>query len=250
MKKLIFFGLLAFLCGALYFAPLAFVAPYLSKFTKDITFQDPQGTIWNGQVEDLRVQQHYLGQASWKVAPLKSLQSLSLKSQFALKSDDIKANGLAGINLDQQLILNNTQFDINAAYINTLQNRAKLSGTFNGFVKKATLKQRQVPLVDGIINWQNGSLDTPIKLAKGDYRAVIKPVNNKDLSVALSSKEAPIELSGDVKLQHDWIVNSNIKTKSSNAGLMAMMKFSGKPQADGSVLIQEKTDLKPFLGIR
>ena len=85
-------------------------------------------------------------------------------------------------------------------------------------------------------------------MAEGDYRAVIKP-ENKDLKIQLSSKEAPIELNGDIKLQSDWIFDTNLITKSSNAGLMAMMKFAGKPQSDGTILIQKKGDLKPFIGI-
>lgn len=247
MKKLIFLGLLSFILAAIWFAPLAFVAPHLSKVTKDVVFQEPQGTIWNGQVDNLSIQNHYLGKASWRVDPIKSLKSLALKSNFTVKSEDINANGLAGITLNKNLIVDNTQFDINAEYINTLQKNAKLSGSFNGFINNAVLKQNKVPIIDGIINWQNGSLDAPIKLEKGDYRAVIKPLNT-DLDIKLSSKEAPIELNGDIKLQNNWMFNTNITAKSNNPGLMAMMKFAGKPQNDGTILIQQKGDLKPFVG--
>ena len=247
MKKLIFLGLLSFILAAIWFTPLAFVAPHLSKVTKDVVFQEPQGTIWNGQVDNLSIQNHYLGKASWRVDPIKSFKSLALKSNFTVKSEDINANGLAGITLNKNLIVDNTQFDINAEYINTLQKNAKLSGSFNGFINNAVLKQNKVPIINGIINWQNGSLDAPIKLEKGDYRAVIKPLNT-DLDIKLSSKEAPIELNGDIKLQNNWMFNTNITAKSNNQGLMAMMKFAGKPQNDGTILIQQKGDLKPFVG--
>lgn len=248
MKKLIFIGLISFILGAIWLTPLAFIAPHLSRVTHDVVFQEPQGTIWNGQVNDLSIQKHYLGQASWRINPLKSLKSLSLKSNFTIKSDDINANGLAGITINKDLIVDDTRFDINAEYLNSLQSNAKLSGSFNGFINNALLEQNKVPIIDGIVNWQNGSLDAPIKLEKGDYRAVIKPVD-KNLDIKLSSVEAPIELNGNIKLQNDWVFDTNLTTKSNNPGLMAMMKFAGKPQTDGTILIQQKGDLKPFIGL-
>ena len=173
---------------------------------------------------------------------------MSFKTKFRLESTDINANGLAGLTIDKNLVLDNTQFDINAEYLNTLQNKAKLAGSINGFVKNALLKEKNVPIIDGIVNWQNGSLDTPIKMAKGDYRAIIKP-DNKNLDIKLSSREAPIELNGDIKLQKDWVFNTNLNAKSDDRSLMAMITFAGKLQTNGTVLIQQKGDLKPYIGI-
>ena len=248
MKKIIFFGLISFLLGAIWFTPLAYVAPYLPKVTNDVVIQEPSGTIWNGAVNHLTVRNNYLGKATWRVDPLGSLKSLSLKTKFTLKGDDIDAFGIAGINIKKDLVIDNTQFDINASYLNTFQQNAKLSGTFNGFVKHAVIKQNIVPSIDAIVNWQDGALVAPFKLAEGDYRAVIKPESD-NLDIKLSSKEAPIELNGDIKLQNDWKFTTNLITKSNNAGLMAMMKFAGKPQNDGSILINQSGDLKPFIGI-
>jgi len=248
MKKLIFFGLVSFLLAAIWFTPLSFVLPHLAKVTSDVSMQEPSGTIWAGEVNHLNIKNNYLGKVSWKIDPIASIKSLSLKTKFTINSDDINAFGVAGVNLSKDLVINNTQFDVNARYINTLQNNAKLSGTFNGFVNHALLKQAKVPLIDAIVNWENGALASPIKLTEGDYRAVIKPVD-KDLDIKLSSKEAPIELNGDIKLQKDWGFKTNLVTKSNNAGLMAMMKFAGKPQTDGTILIQQTGDLKPFIGI-
>ena len=248
MKKIIFFGLMSFLLAVFWFMPLSFITPHLAKITKDVIMLEPSGTIWNGAVNHLTINNNYLGKANWKVAPLESLKSTSLKTKFTLKSDDINAYGLTGITFTRDLTITNTQFDINARYLNTLQNKAKLSGSFTGFIKNAFIEKNKVPSIDAIINWQNGALNTPIKLAEGDYRAVIKPEND-GLDIQLSSQEAPIELKGNIKLQSNWEFITNLITKSGNAGLMAMMKFAGKPQKDGTILINHKGDLKPFVGI-
>lgn len=248
MKKLIFFGLISFLLATIWFTPLAFVTPHLSKVTSDILVQEPSGTIWDGQINHLTIKNNYIGKASWRVDPLRSVKSLSLKTKFTVKGDDINAYGVAGLTINKDLIIDNTQFDVSANYLNTLQTNATLSGNFNGFVKHAVVKRNTVPEIDAIVNWQDGALIAPFKLAEGDYRAVIKP-ENENLDIELSSKESPIELNGDITLQKDWKFSTNLITKSSNAGLMAMMKFAGKPQTDGTILIKQSGDLKPFIGI-
>lgn len=248
MKKLIFLGLLSFLLAAIWLTPLAFVAPHLKKVANNVTMQEPNGTIWNGEVKHLTVNNNYLGKVNWQVNVLESIKSLSLKTKFNLNSSDINAYGVAGIDLSKNLMLNDTKFDINASYLNNLQKNAELSGSFNGFVNHAHIVKNKVPKIDGIINWQNGALNKPIKLAEGDYRAVIKPEND-NLDIKLSSKEAPIELNGDIKLQNDWTFATNLITKSDNLGLSAMMKFAGKAQTDGSIAIKQTGDLKPFIGL-
>lgn len=248
MKKLIFLGLVSFLLAAIWFIPLAFVLPHLAKLTNDVVIQEPSGTLWKGEANRLTIKNNYLGKATWDVDPIQSLKTLSLMAKFTIKGDDINADGVIGVAINKNLTVNNTQFDINAQFINGLQNNAQLSGAFNGFIKNALIKKSKVPEVDAIINWQNGALNTPIKLAEGDYRAVIKP-ENEGLDIKLSSKEAPIELNGDVKLLKDWGFTTNLIAKSSNQGLMGMMRFAGKPQNDGAVLIQKKGSLKPFIGI-
>ena len=144
MKKLIFLGFISFVLATVWFTPLAFVTPHLSKVSSNITLQEPEGTIWNGQVNHLTINNNYLGKATWRVAPLESLKSLSLKTRFSLKSDDINANGLAGVNVNKVVLIENTQFDLNAEYLNNLQKKAKLSGSFNGFINNAALKQNIV----------------------------------------------------------------------------------------------------------
>lgn len=249
MKSLIFIGLCSFLTSMVCFMPLSFISPYLFNETNNIIIQEPNGTIWSGEINHLTVNKIYLGKANWSFDTLKSLKSLALKTRFTLKNDDIDINGTAGITINKSLILDSTQFDINARFINTLQKNAKLSGSFNGFIKQALIKENILPNIDGIINWQDGAVDTPfIKLTEGDYRAVITP-ESENMDIQLSSKEAPIELSGNIKLQNDWLFKTNVVTKSDNPGLMTILKLSGEAQTDGSILINQEGDLKPFIGL-
>jgi len=252
MKSVIFAGIFAFFISLIYFTPLSFITPYLLGDNKNIIIEEPSGTIWSGEIRHLTVNRHYLGKANWTFSPLKSLTSLSLKTQFILKSDDIDVKGTAGVDLSRHILIDDTQFDINSSYINTLQNNVKLSGSFNGLIKHATLKEKTLPNIDGVINWTNGTVDTPfVTLEKGNYKAILIP-ESENIDIKLSSNNAPIELNGDIKVQSNWLYTTNVTINSKNKGLMAAIRLalSGKTQNDGSALVKTKGDLKPFIGLK
>lgn len=247
MKKKVLLGVLSFLLAALWLLPLSIVKPYVEKMAQGFKLGGVSGTVWNGEALNFTANNQYLGKVNWQVQPLQSLTSLSLKTIFNIDGDELSAKGLAGLTLDKKITLNDTQFDLNASYINKLQKNVKLAGNFKGNIKYAEIGQQKVPNVDGILDWKEGAIDSPINVEAGDYRAVIIPVSG-DLEISLSSNEAPIELSGDLKLKSDWTFTTNLKAKANIPGLTSMLNIAGKPQADGTVLINQTGNLKPYLG--
>jgi len=247
MKKILFFGLLAFIVAALWQLPLSYAKPHIEKLTRgDIQLGEVSGTIWKGESKSFSVKNTPLGQLNWTIQPLKSLLSLSIKSSFKLSGDYIQVNGFVGITPNKKITLNNTNYDIDALFINRFQNKAKLSGEIKGKINHAELHNNNLPIIDAIINWQEGALESPIKLPAGDYNAVITPESDK-LRIKLTSTDAPAELNGDITLNKDWKYDSNIKVKANDKGLNAMLKFTGKPQPDGSYEFKNKGDLSPFI---
>jgi len=248
MKKILFFGLLAFLIASIWQLPLSYAKPHIEKLAKgSIKFGDVSGTVWEGEARDFSVKNISLGQLNWTIQPIKSLLSLSLKTSFKLDGDEIKANGLANIFPNKKVILNNTLFDIDALFFNKFQNKAKLSGEIKGNLKQAEIHNKTLPIIDGTIDWKEGALKSPIKLPAGDYNAVITPESG-NLRIKLTSSDAPAELNGDIKLNKDWKYNSDIKVKANDTGLNSMLKFTGKPQADGSFAFKNSGDLSLFIG--
>ncbi|MEB8432383.1 type II secretion system protein N [Cocleimonas sp. KMM 6892] len=246
MKKIIFFGLIAFLLAAVWQLPLSIAQPYLEKTVKGLSLGPTSGTIWNGEAKEFTLNNNSLGEVNWKIQLLKSLTSFKLKSYFKVQGKDINAEGIAGIGTNKQLSFDDTTFDINSDYINKLQKNAKLSGNITGDISHATLSEKEVPQIKGIIDWKDGALSSPIKLGPGNYKAIVSPLSG-DLDIKLSSNEAPIDLSGDIKLIKDWTYSTNISAKSSEPGIAAMLNLAGKKQANGSVTIVNKGDLSPFI---
>lgn len=248
MKKILFLGLLAFLLSAVWLLPLSFAKPYIKQYVPQLSLGNVKGTVWQGSSDQLTFNNIDYGKANWQVKPFESLTSLSLKTEFQLTGNEIKANGLAAITPAQTIKLTNTEFDVDASFASRFQKNAKLTGSFVGSVKQAELKNKTIPLIDGIIDWKEGAVTSPIKLDRGDYRALLIPTT-QGLDIKLSSNDAPIELNGDIKLNKDWKYETNINAKGVNQGISAMLRFAGKPQNDGSTLIQQKGDLSPFIGL-
>lgn len=247
MKKILFLGLFSFLLAALWQLPLSYAKSYAEDMVNGLKLKDVSGTVWQGKAQHFTVQNTYLGKVKWRIKPIDSLFSLSLKTSFNIESKDLTATGIAAIRTNKKLILDNTQFDLNAKYLNNFQQNAKIFGDIKGNIKHAEIEKRKVPHISGTIDWKSGAIDsTALKLEPGDYHAVISPEAG-DLNIILSSSDAPVELSGDIILNKEWIYDTNLKTKSDNQTVAAVLSFIGKRQADGYTLIKKSGDLKPFI---
>lgn len=254
LKKIIFIGLLSFLLAALWQLPLSFAKPYAEKMVAGLKLTGVSGTVWNGKAQNLTINDNNLGHIDWKVKPLQSLTSLSLKSTFNLSGKQISANGIAAVTPSKKLIIDNTTFNVDASYLNAYQKHAKLTGDIKGTINHTELdldsKVKKLPILDAIIDWKQATVSSLLlNLSAGDYHIVITP-DSEGLLITPSSKEAPLEINGKINLSNDWLLQPNIKLKSNDQRISGMLKLAGKTQADGSTLINSKTNLKPFLKIK
>ncbi len=248
MKKLLFLGFITFLITAVWLLPLSIAKPYLEEIVSGLKLADVKGTIWKGESNNFSANNMNFGKVKWEVSPFKSLSTLSLSSSFKINGEDISALGNAHITPQQQLILKDTQFNIDTHFINQLQKNAHLKGDFKGSIKQATFEfdQKNLPIIDAVINWKEGAVSSPIKLSPGDYHAIIRPDSN-GLIVTLSSNDAPAELSGNIKLNKEWGFETDLNIKAKDQGLSSMLGLVGKKQPDGTILIKQKGTLKPFI---
>jgi len=246
MKKIIFLGLISFLFAAIWQLPLLIAQPYIEKFSKQIKMSGASGTIWNAEVKQLAINNTRIDNVKWKIRPLQSLMTLSLNTSFNIQDKNLTANGIARITPQQKVILRDTKFTLDAAYLNTLQHNAKLTGDIIGNIKDAVLEQKKLPEINGVVNWNAASITSPIKLPQGDYHALISS-DKAGLNIKLTSTDAPAELNGDIKLNKEWLYDADILIKAKNPSLASMLGLVGRRQPDGSIKIKQKGDLKPFL---
>lgn len=247
MKKILSLGLIAFLVAALWQLPLSYAKPYAEKYVQGLKLNGVSGTVWNGEAQQFIANNTDFEKVKWDVRLLESLTSLALKFDFDIQSRDFTAKGLAGITPSEDLIIDNTQFELNASYLNKKIKLAKIHGDIKGNIKHAELNQKDLPIINGIIDWKDASVTSPIKLAQGNYHAVITPDSGK-MNIQLSSSDAPVELGGKITLNKEWIYKTDLNIKATDPNLAPMMGLLGKKQANGAINIKKQGDLKPFIG--
>ncbi|KAG1707703.1 hypothetical protein GQR58_003355 [Nymphon striatum] len=171
-------------------------------------------------------------------------------SSFNIKGNQLTADGIVAVTPSKKVILDDTSFDIDAAFFNSYQKQAKLNGDLQGKIDHAEIEQNIVPIIDAIIDWKQGTVSSLLlNLAAGDYHFVVAP-DSEGLLIKPSSKEAPLDLKGNVKLSKDWLLKPDIMVNSRDEGIASMLKLAGKPQSDGSTHITTSTNLKPFLNLK
>lgn len=246
--KLILLGLLTFIITAAWLTPTAFIAPHIQRMAPNIVISGGSGTIWNGAATNVRINNFDLGKADWKVLPLKSLTSLSLVSDVTIDGPELTATGRAAYAYDRTIRLNDMQFEAEPSLITRFQPMAKLAGTFQGLINDAEIKPKLFPSINGVLNWVQGSITFPVRLAPGNYRADISS-QDETITAKIESIDAPLELNGTTSINSDWQYQADVKAKT-KPGVPPLLNnllrsaAGGNPSADGSVQIKRKGSIK------
>lgn len=248
IRNLILLGIVSFGAAALWKMPANFAYQYAPH--SHLQAQGISGTIWNGEAKQITLKKIQLDNVSWTIDPIKSLMSLGLKSQLQIQDPNLSVNGLAGINFSQTISLENTQIKATSAFISKFQKLARIKGDIKANITQLELVKNQLPLLDATVQWKQGELTAPIRISPaGDYSILVTP-NDNGLNAKITSDQAPLILSGDVNISTDWKYTTNIKIKAStaaNKGIMNMLKMVvGKLERDGSAIIKQQGQLKPF----
>ncbi|HIO92331.1 MAG TPA: type II secretion system protein N [Leucothrix mucor] len=248
LGKLILLGTVSFAATAIWKTPANFVYQYVPH--ENMQLQGLSGTIWKGEADELITKNISVNNVAWSVDLLQSLLNLSLKTNVTVQDSEISANGLVGINLAQTITLDNAQFEATGSFISKLQKMAKLSGDIKGNITHLKLVKGELPELEASYQWKQGMLLAPMRIQPaGDYAVSISPDDN-GLSAKISSKDAPLMLSGTAKIDDKWQYVTDIKIKPANASAKGTMNILrtvlGKLEADGSALIKQKGQLKPF----
>ena len=248
VSNLILLGIVSFGGAVLWKMPASFAYQYAPH--GNLQAQGVSGTIWNGEAKQVTLKKIKLDNVSWTIDPVKSLMSLGLISQIKIQDPDLSMNGRAGINFNQTISLENTQIEASGTFISRLQKLAKIKGAIKANITQLELEKGQLPRLDATLQWKQGELIAPIRVRPaGDYSIIVTP-NDNGLNAKISSQQAPLILSGDVNIGNDWKYKTNIKIKAAtaaNKGIMNMLKMVvGKLERDGSAIIKEQGQLKPF----
>lgn len=248
-KTLIFAGLLTFGGTLIATLPASFVVEPLNK-QANITLRGSAGSLWSGHISQATVNNISWGEVHWQLQPL-SLLTGKVAVKINTKHPEADIQGIAKINLAKEITLQDVLFSISSTRINQLQPYGKFEGMAKGRIDDLHLSDielSQAPLINGILNLENASMSSPMKINQGNYKLLIENDGEANLG-KISTHQAPVEITGNVTLKKDWNYKTDlaIKTTPSGSNLNVFLNMAGKKTADGKLLIKHQGDLKPLL---
>ncbi len=243
MRKLIILSVVVFILAVLFKTPARVISAQLPK-NSPVSLQGVSGSLWEGKAAQINVDGVNLGEVNWTVNPL-GLLTGAAKGDFHIQGQELKADGNYQISLGKVLTVDKATFSTTGRFVNKLQRYARLDGDFRGSIDHLEMEINEVlapPVVSGLINWEQGSVSSPIKLAEGNYQIKVEPESEGRLVAKITANDAPVDIKGDVVLDSQWQYETNlkIKTKQRGASIQGMLSMAGRPQPDGYIHVKEK----------
>lgn len=242
---LILIGLVVFTGSIISQLPLSLMDSYLKK-VPNLQYQDASGTLWNGRLSNVTLllskgKKIALGQLDWQLKPL-ALLTGKVTLDFETRHQKRRSQGQASVSITQVVTLKNTNFQTDVAWFQNLTPEAGfLNGNIGGDIQELVWSDKKLPpQIEGKLFWQGG-LVVP-KVEEGYYQMLLSTDEEQFIDGVVSSKDAPFEVSGYVKLDQRWHYSTNVTLKptdNTNMTLFDAMSRKAKKNADGSVTFEQ-----------
>lgn len=258
MKKALFWlfaGLLSFVVSLIFLAPLPIIVQQIMHMNPGLQFAGVSGSLWQGQVQRLTTPQAVINDLNWTFAP-KKLLSGYVAANLEAEVKTVQVRGECGISpFNQNLHCAPLRAEMDAANLSQLMPAgrrlpAKLAGNIRANLDDITWDQQQIPVANGRFLWDEGKIDTPIKLELGGrYAADIEgDKNGNALNIKLKSEDTTVVLDGDVTVKPAGRFDYEVFVKPSGTAdpsIGAALELIGAPQNNGRIQFKDKGELLP-----
>ena len=186
---LILTGAAAFVCTALAAAPAIIVVAPIAAASKNVSYSDVSGTIWQGNIENLSVSGSPIGNVDFRISPFSVLR-LSPKVDVR-SAGAVQGTGSASVSIGGRLEVNNADFTFNLA---RLAQRGILGnpveGTASVVVDRIALKRSGCAVAAAQLS--TDVLDAPAKRFQGTPFPLSGEIrcDGDDLLVAMTGDSA------------------------------------------------------------
>ena len=239
--------------------PASLLQPLLTQ-QSEIKAEQITGTVWRGSINkfSIKYQDGYIniGQLDWRLKPLCFLTirvcaDLQLQPNAA-SNGDIHLLTKAQTGLNKKLTLQNTDLDLDASWVLEMAGAPiSATGRINFVSEQLVLDQQQtLPMLDGILSWQQAGIDYPEEYELGNYIATISNTDDQQepgIQAAISDENGLINTTGQIDIAANQQVNIDLKVAPNDStpeSLSSLLGFLGKPDREGRYKIRHKTSLK------
>lgn len=234
--------------------PAANIIPLLNNKSTGITMSGISGSLWAGSVDKMNLKNQTIQSLAWSLNPFSLLlANLSTDIEASVKGQLITSQVDYAL-FSEVTSLNNLHSSINASELKEL---LKLPlGEFSGIIdidlSNVTLAAKKLPLINGLINWNNATLTLSEKIAFGQVSLKLNSADNGDLIGKLNNTQGELSIVGDVKVLTNNKYTIDIKlTPRANASseLKSILSLIAPRKVKSSHIIQRTGSLHD-LGIR
>lgn len=259
--QLIVVGICAFLFFLFIKTPASLLTHKLSK-QLPVTFIDVKGTIWHGEAKQFYYQGATLGNLSWSI-PVYRILTGKISTDFMLEGPEVKLAGRVGYGLGSELLLENTQIDIQASKLSQLlqipfpaQGKVKVDIQYlilNISAAEDEAKQTlRIPKVNATLNWENAGIPAFNINNLGSYSFTLKsePAAPNVIIAQITESKGSLEITGNASINLDRRYKAEFSLKPSNDApeiLTNGLSMLGRPDENGRYLVNREGEIREIL---
>ncbi|MFO7603263.1 MAG: type II secretion system protein N [Gammaproteobacteria bacterium] len=205
------------------------------------------GTLWQGQVAQLRLNGLSVSNLSWQLQGWPLLWG-DIALGFRFRQSD--ASGAGRLNTDiagEQLLLSAVQGRFPAAQLMPLFYGFPivLAGEVNAVIEQATLSKGQQLSLQGELLWREAALTAPQHIPLGDVQVKMQ-AREQGTILTVQDQGGPLELQGQISLEGDGTYQTTLAVSARPAASPALaqsISILGQRDAQGRVQILQRGKL-------
>ncbi len=213
-----------------------------------ITLRGISGTLWNGKVYSINVNNKVqLQNTEWSFNVWSLLLgniAADINTQYS--GHNIKSG--VGISFLGKYFVDNLVAEIPASDIAQLANipLAQFSGLISLDIEHAQWKRGVLPTAIGIINWRNATITVADRASLGNVKILLGESEQQLLNADINNQGGDIKISGSAELVPEANYTVNIKlspTASANENIEQSLSLFAKKQRSGEYLFKNSGSL-------
>ncbi len=238
-------GVVGYLFFLIYSLPAQQVVGWLgdSQATAGLRILGPSGTAWTGNARNVFYRNRPLGELSWSFRPGYLLLG-KLAYAFELKDTGQQASGTLLTGFGGHLRVEDLEALVLASRLPELlqQGQVQIGGKVRASQLALSLDGNQITAADGIVEWLDGNLQSPLNLSIGDLRAELATdPDNGEITGQIRDLKGTIAVQAEVRLKADgnFQVDGKLKPgENADPGLTGALQAVGRQQSDGTIVVK------------
>ena len=214
--------------------PATVLASRLPTMNPDLSMRGAEGSVWNGSGR-IAFRAVDLGTLNWQVDPW-SLITFSPQASLALAADSHRASGVVRIPNQQQLEIDDLQFEMTAERLRQLQvvDFGTLLGQLSGHFRRVRFDQQSgLTQLVGEARWHDAGWQSDIVVRLSDLEVIFPPGLSSPVG-DVRDLGGPLQVQGTIQFSgRQAMTRLELLSRGQDARIDEALNWIGQPTANG-----------------